>query len=740
MRENFGHRDRLNCMNLGGKSIRIQGLHLAAFAVVLPLLQAKERDTDKLDFVNDIRPLMSRLGCNGSSCHGKAEGQNGFRLSVFGYDPESDFHALTVEGRGRRILPSAPEQSLLLRKITGEVGHGGGVKAGIKSRGYKVILDWIAQGAAYSIEGKPVLKDLSMEPSSTLMRFGQKQKLKVWGAFSDGSKKDVTWQATFHSNDPGMAKVDETGEVTIGNLVGQASIMARFQGKVSVFRAMVPQPKSKVPRRKLPIRNFVDTLVDKNLERLNLSASEPADDPTFLRRAFLDVIGRLPTVEETKNFLLSNYKGKREKLVVSLMNRNEFADFWAMKWSDLLRVDRLKLGHEHAHDYYRWIHSSMSSNKPLDAMVREILTSEGPLKENPAGNFFRAAKDAGEMSSMTAQVFLGVRITCAECHQHPYARWTQQDFHAMRGFFQQLKTKESPIGTVLLSEGNPVIKHPRTGMVIHPYPLGESMPEESREGDRRKALAEWLTSPDNQWFSRNLANRIWAHFMGKGLTMPLDDLRNTNPPTNPELLDRLSKHLVKTGFDLKAMIRLITSSAAYGLSSKPNASNVGDESNFSRALFRRMPAEVLMDAVCDVTGVDEKFEGVPSGHRAIQLWDSQVNHYFLKLFGRPARTSVCECERVTGASIAQALHLMNSPNLQGKLSHPNGIVKRLLATHSTNDEVIRELYLRCYSREPTSEEIENAMQYMNQEGKVRQKVAEDLAWSLLNSLEFVFNH
>ena len=693
-----------------------------------------------VDFTTDVLPLMSRLGCNGSSCHGKAEGQNGFKLSVFEHDPEGDFRALTMESRGRRILPTAPEQSLLLRKITGEVGHGGGIRIIKGSPGYKMLRKWIADGTPYSVEGKPNLEKVRLEPTRRSMQFRQKQQLKVLADFSDGSSRDVTWLSIFHSNDASMAKVDGEGKVTIGNSVGQASLMARYRGKVAVFQAIIPKTGIKDRWPKLPTNNLIDGLVDRHLERLNITPSELADDATFLRRSYLDVIGRLPTAEEAKTFLGNRSRTRRTRLVDDLLARPEFADFWALRWSDLLRVDRLKLGHEGAHQYYRWIHHSLAANKPLDLMVRELLTAEGPLKEQPAGHFFRAAKTTGEMSSMAAQVFLGVRMTCAECHQHPYDRWTQKDFHAMRGFFQQVKTKDLPAGPALLAEGNPVIKHPRTGEVIQPYPLGASMPEKAPEGDRRLVLAEWMTARDNPWFARNLSNRLWAHFLGRGLVMPVDDLRVTNPPSNPELLDALATYLVKSKYDLKAMIRLITASRTYQLSSKPNASNAQDEKNFSRALFRRLPAEVLMDAVCDVTGVEEKYDGVPSGYRAVQLWDSQVSHYFLKLFGRPARSSVCECERVTGATIAQSLHLMNSPNLQRKLSHSGGSIKRLLTRHSENAELVEELYLTCYSRSPTEEEMETALDYMRRDGFQRDKAVEDLAWSLLNSVEFIFNH
>jgi hypothetical protein len=724
---------------------KCKGFHLESMPLLILVLQigigsALADAPNPVDFTSDVLPLMSRMGCNGASCHGKAEGQNGFKLSVFEHDPKSDFNALTMDSRGRRILPTAPEQSLLLRKITGEVGHGGGIRVTKETSAYKLLYKWIANGTPFSIEGKSKLEKVRLDPARRSMRFGEKFQLKVLADFDDGSTRDVSWLSMFHSNDEGMATVSEDGKVAIGDSVGQVSLMARYRGKVAVFQAIVPQTGPKVAHPEMPTNNFIDELVDRQLKRLNIAPSGLANDATFIRRAYLDLIGRLPTAREAEAFLKEETIDQRVKLVDGLLSRPEFADFWALRWSDLLRVDRLKLGHENAHEYYRWIHRSLATDKPLDKMVRELLTADGPLNEQPAGYFFRTAKSTGEMSAMAAQVFLGVRLTCAECHQHPYDRWTQKDYHAMRGFFQQVKTKESAAGLSLLADGNPIIKHPRTGKVIHPYPLGAPMPDKPPEGDRRIALSDWLTAPENPWFARNLANRIWANLLGNGLVMPVDDLRETNPPSNPELLDKLATQLIESKYDLKAMIRLITASRTYQLSSKPNESNFSDEKNFSRALFRRLPAEVLMDAVCDVTGVPEKYDGMPSGYRAVQLWDSQVRHYFLKLFGRPGRSTVCECERVTGATIAQSLHLMNSPNLQRKLSHPSGTVKRLLLRHSEDAELVKELYLACYSRKPTTEETRTAIDYIPKDSLLREKAVQDLAWSLLNSLEFIFNH
>ena len=693
-----------------------------------------------VDFLHDVKPLLSRLGCNGASCHGKAEGQNGFKLSVFGFNPEKDYQTLINESRGRRLSFGAPDDSLFLRKATGEIGHGGGVVLTKGTREYRWIRDWIAAGAPYTTGNRPALVALRMDPPHKVLPFGGRQPLKVVARYADGSEADVTWQSVFHSNDVGMAKVDEYGKVTIGGSIGQTAVMARFQGKVSVFQAIVPRPgpKANLPTR--PVFNFIDKQVDQHLAQLNVHPSGLCDDATYLRRVHLDLIGTLPTAAETRAFLQNDRRGKRPELVQALMSRPEFVDYWALKWSDRLRVDRLVLGHENAFAYYEWIRDALRENKPLDVWARELLTAEGPLRDQPAGFFYKVAAKSGEMAAMTSQIFLGVRITCAECHQHPYDQWTQQDYYGMRGFFDQVKYKKLDSTEALMTDGNPQAKHPRTGKPVFPFALGTTMPETAPEGDRRRVLADWMVRPNNPWFARNLVNRLWAHFMGRGLVEPVDDLRATNPPSNPGLMEALSAALVENQYDLRAMIRLITASRTYQLDSKPNVTNELDERNYSRALLRRLPAEVLLDAVGQVTGVEDKFHGVPAGSRAIQLWDSQVQHYFLKLFGRPARVTVCECERSVGASMAQALHLMNSPQLESKLSHAGGQIAQLTRRHEDDGALVQQLYLTVFNRMPAKTEQARAVQHLGSRRFQRQKAAEDLAWAMMNSIEFIFNH
>jgi hypothetical protein len=692
------------------------------------------------DFLHDVSPILSRFGCNGSACHGKAEGQNGFKLSVFGNDPRADFEALVFQDRGRRVMPASPENSLLLTKSAALVPHAGGPRLRTGSREYEILREWVAQGTVYEDPSRPAWTELRMEPASAVLGFARHQPLRVYARSSDGREQDVTWLAVFHSNNPALAEVDENGAVTTGSLVGQAAVMARFEGRIAIHKVTVPRPGEVNGFEDPKGATELDLLVHKNLRLMNLRPSDAVDDAGFLRRVSLDLTGRLPTVREARDFLDDTLPGKRERLVERLLARAEYADLWALKWSDVLRVDRRTLGHAGAFAYYRWIHEAVEANTPLDVFARQLLEAEGPLAQNSAGYFFKVTKKPGEMAATASQALLGIRITCAECHQHPYDRWTQSDYHGMRAFFEQVRFKKIGAEEALVADGAPKVIHPRTKEVLYAHPLGAPMPESDPAGDRREALASWLTSPDNPWFARNMANRIWAHFLGRGLVEPVDDVRASNPPSNPELLALLARILTDAKFDQKVLIRAIVASQTYQRSSTPNATNGEDELNFSRALFRRLPAEVLLDAICDVTGVPEKFPGVSLGQRAVQLWDSEQQSYFLKLFGRPMRTTACVCERSASAGISQALHFMNSDSMQAKITHADGNLQRWLAQPGGSAALVESIYLACYARLPSQQEHGTALAYLDSRpGKVRE-AAEDLVWSLLNTLEFVFNH
>ena len=697
------------------------------------------RGAHPLNFENDIVPILSKFGCNTAGCHGKAEGQNGFKLSVFGFDPLADHRALTMEGRGRRVFPAAPEQSLLLRKASGGLPHGGGIRIDRARPEFETLRAWIAAGVPFGSPDDPRVVAIELTPHEAQLAMRGTQRLQVMATWSDGQKQDVTQLATFQSNHEGLATVDAGGLVTVGEAAGDVAIMASYLGHVDVCRAMVPQAASDEPFPTLDDSRVIDRLVHAKLRKLNIQPSSPCDDATFLRRVYLDVIGTQPTAEEARRFLADTALDKRTRLVDELLQRPEYADFWALQWADLLRVDRLQLGRKQAYLYYRWIHDGFAANKPLDQFARELVAAEGPLNESPAGHFYKVVSQPGAMASTVSQVFLGTRIECAQCHHHPFDRWGQDDFFGMQAYFTQVTFKESQLGDVLVNDGIVKTTHPRTGAEILAHALDQPIPNASPAGNRRAALAAWLTAKDNPWFARSLANRYWAHFLGRGLVEPVDDFRLTNPPSNPELLDALAQELIQHNFNAHDLIRATTASQTYQRSAQPNESNSGDELNYSRFLFKRLSAEVLFDAVCQSTGVAEKFDGVPSGSRAIQLWDSDVKHYFLKLFGRPERATACECERVSEPTVSQVLHVLNSPAIHHKLDDAGGRISQLVAQHPSNDVLVDELYLNFFSRFPTPGEKHTAIAYLDRRVD-RQQSAEDLAWTMLNSLEFVFNH
>ncbi|HUR55971.1 MAG TPA: DUF1549 domain-containing protein [Gemmataceae bacterium] len=688
-------------------------------------------------FENDILPVLGRYGCNSSGCHGKAEGQGNFKLSVFASDPEADHAALTKEARGRRVFPSNPDESLLLRKATGRTAHGGGTRLPASGEDYRTLRNWIAAGTPFGSADAPRVIALKVEPGERVVGPRTDVTLKVTATFSDGATKDVTRHARFQSNNESVGVVSAAGVVTTLDVPGEVTVMAGYLGEVGVFRAIVPRPGTTVAA-KLPRFNFVDELVDAKLAKLNVAPSGVCDDADFLRRIFLDLTGTLPTAAEARAFLADTSKDKRTKLVDELLARPAFADLWAMRWADLLRVERQALGHQRAYGYYKWVRDSVASNKPFDQFARELVTAEGPLAEVGPANFYKVAAKPGEMAAGLSQVFLGVRIGCAECHHHPFDRWKQTDYFGMVAFFTPVGAKGNRDGEAVSSSGDPVTKHPRTGASVFAFALGTDMPTANPTGDRRIVLADWMTKPENPFFARNLANRVWGWMLGRGLVEPVDDVRATNPPSNPELLDALAQFTVENKYDVKKLVRLIAGSRAYQTSSAPNATNEKDEQNFSRALFKRPDAEVLLDMVCQATGVQEKFGGSPGITRAVQLWDSKARSEFLKLFGRPNRVTACECERTREPSVAQVLNLLNSPEIQAKLTHEAGTVARLVREQKDDAKLVEELYLTLFARLPTEKEKARAVEYVAK--RPRRAACEDLAWAMLNSVEFLFNH
>ena len=525
------------------------------------------------------------------------------------------------------------------------------------------------------------------------------------------------------------------GRVSTLDVPGEAAVMAGYLGEVATFRVIVPRAGAPATN-DLPRFNAIDTLVDARLAKLNIAPSGVCDDAEYLRRVYLDLTGTLPTPAAVRAFLADVAADKRAKLVQRLLDTPEFADLWALRWADLLRVDRQALGPERARTYYGWIRRSVAANLPFDRFARELLTAEGPTTEVGPANFYAVVTKPGEMASNLAQVFLGVRIGCAECHHHPFDRWTQADYAGMVGFFTPVGAK----GTAVVAGTAPTLKHPRTGQPVFAHALGVTPPAAEATGDRRDGLADWMTRPDNPYFARNLSNRVWAWLLGVGIVEPVDDVRATNPPSNPELLDALAKFAVENRYDVRKLIAFITASRVYQSSSRPNATNERDERNFSRALLKRPEAEVLLDMVRQATGVGETFQGSPAATRAVQLWDSKARHDFLKRFGRPSRVTACECERTREPSVAQVLTLLNSPDIQAKLSHEGGTVARLVRAQPDDAKLTDELYLTFFARPPTADETAVAVAHLRKHAADRRRGAEDLAWALLNSTEFLFNH
>ena len=704
-------------------------------------LRAEVRGIDNpapVSFPGQIIPLLTKASCNSGGCHGKAQGQNGFKLSVFGFDPEADYRAIVMESRGRRVFPAAPRDSLLLAKATGRVAHGGGRRVVEGSLPYRRLLRWLTEGAQYQAKNVAPVVAIEVEPArQTLTPLGVQQ-LRVIAVDAAGKRHCVTADAEFDSNAPTIAAVDRRGGITAGALPGEAAILVRYLGQVTVCRIVIPKPGAHFAR---PAEsNFIDRLVWNKLAELGVQPSAVADDATFLRRAFLDVIGTLPTDAEARAFLTDTDPRKRAKLIDRLLERPEYADYWAMVWSDLLRVDRDALTAAGSVAMTRWLHRQFAENRPYDEFVHAIITARGSTRaESPAG-FYKVLGTPEVMSRSVSQLFLGVRIECAQCHHHPSEKWGQDDYFALAGFFTGVARKTLPTGAeAIVARGGQDLKQPRTGKIVPTHALAAPAPKFATETDRRQPLADWMTASANPYFARAIANRLWAHYFGRGLVEPIDDMRATNPATNEPLLDALASDLRKQHFDLKAFTRTLLNSRVYQLAAQ-TSDNAGDEQNFSHAATRALPAEVLLDAVNQATGVHEKFNGWPEGVRAIAMWDNRMPSYFLQLFGRPMRASVCSCERSQEPSIAQALHLMNGPEIMAKIQSRQGTARRLAASGQAPRAIVDELYLATLARFPAPREQAAMLKLFAGGSADRRAAIEDALWALLNTKEFVYNH
>jgi hypothetical protein len=714
----------------------------ALFAAAAPL-----RAQAPVSFELDVMPILTARGCNAGACHGKQRGQNGFQLSLLGFDPDFDYAALTRNARGRRVFPAAPDRSLLLQKPTGEVPHGGGVRLELGGEDYEVIHRWIAQGMPRRIEGEPKLERVAVEPSELLMSPGEEKPLRVTASYSDGSSRDVTGRTSFQSNDSPIVAVSPAGVMKAGPIPGETAIMSRYMSLIAVTNVAIPLEGEVADDvyQQLPRNNFIDDLVWRKLQSLRIIPSEPVDDAKFLRRAHLDIIGRLPNSEEARVFLADPASDKRTKLIDSLLDRPEYADHWANKWADLLRPNPYRVGIKATFNFDNWIREQFRQNRPYDQFVRDLLTAQGSTWRNGATVLFRDRREPEEIATMVSRLFLGVRLECAKCHHHPFEKWGQDDFYSVAAYFARVGRKGTGLSPpisggeeMVLTAKKGSVEHPLTGETLAPRPLFGEAPAVDENGDPRVSLAAWIASDENDFFARVQVNRIWADLMGRGIVDPEDDLRTTNPPTNEPLLAALAAEFRAQKYDLKKLIRTITTSHVYALSSVPNERNVADTRNYSRHYRQRLRAEVLAGAIDDITGVPTSFEAMPSRSRANQIWTHRVDSLFLDTFGRPDPNQDPPCERTSDSTVTQTLHLMNAPAIHAKVTSDEGLAAKLAAGEKTPDEISDELYLTVYSRFPDEEERRIAREFFQQEGTSRRQAAEDLLWALVNTPEFVF--
>ena len=711
------------------------------------------------DFRNQVRSVMTKTGCNSGPCHGAGAGQNFFKLSLRGYSPEADYRALTREAGGRRISRQEPSRSLLLLKPTLAVSHGGGRLLETDSLDYRILADWIAGGARGPSPEDPRIERLEVFPSQATLRLGDQHRLVVRAFFSDGRTEDVSRWGKYASSDASVAKVGEDGRVEISGH-GEAILSVWYLDRIASARIAVPFP-GEIPEevfRNATRQNFVDDPVLEKLKRMRIPPSELCTDSEFLRRAHLDAAGILPSVEEAERFAADPDPRKRSRLVDSLLERSEFADLWAYKWSDLLLVSSSKLTPAATRTFHDWIRRSVAENKPWDRFVQEIITASGSNLSNGAANYYLLHDEPTVLAENMTLTFMGISINCARCHNHPLDKWTQDDYYHLSSFFSRVGRKndvgygfaDNPNSlkeTTIFTASRGEVIHPRLGRPLPPRPLESVETISDRPArDRRLPLAEWLTSGENRYFVRAVVNRVWHHFMGRGLVHPTDDMRETNAASNPRLLEALGRELVRSGFDLKSLIRSVMNSATYQRSSRPQG-NSHDRKYHSHYLIRRLPAEVLLDVVSQVLGVPESFAGHPEGVRALQLPDSRVSSYALTLFGRPAREINAYSERVRSSTVPQVLHLLNGEFLSDKLRSTQGNLQRMLDEGLADREIVRRIFWSSLSRPPSPGEEAEILEHLRPDGGStagrqpgRRELLEDFWAGLMMSKEFLFNH
>ena len=698
-------------------------------------------------FRHDVMPALSKAGCNSGACHGYSLGKNGFKLSLRGADAAADYLSLSDEFFERRINRHNPPASLLLSKPLGDVPHKGGVRFDRGSLLHELLLGWVADGAPSDVADPVEVETVRILPESVVIGPGMQHQLQLIARYTDGSERDVTRLGVYNVNTERVASVEDEGLVTTREL-GETAVVARFERIFATANFIVLDPKPGFQPTPVPENNLVDKHVIAKLNDLRIKPSDLVDDARYLRRVYLDLIGLQPKPVELAAFLDDKSPDKRAKVVDALFRRPEFVDRWSLKWGDLLQNSRANLNEPAVYAFREWIRTAVATNMPLDEFVRAIVTSRGGVSDDPASAFYAVSKDPDESLQRATQVFCGVRMLCAKCHPHPFENWTQVDYYGLLSFFNQTGTKADPrlVGiqnakSVVVNSGTGYARNPRSGQLQPPRYLGGKEAEIAPGGgDRRLVYAKWLTSPDNRFFATSMTNRIWSYFFHRGIIDPVDDLRTTNPPINPALLAALTKDFVDHKFDARHLMRTIVTSQTYQRASAPNETNAHDDTNFSRFMPRRLPAESLLDSLVQVTGVPENIGGAPSGFTASQLPDADVNSEFLSLFGKPQRMEACECERDDGSNMLQALHFINSGTVLNRLANPNGRVAVLLRDKPDDAKLVEQLYLWTLVRPPEQKELDISLEFLKARAEKRDEAAQDLLWALLNSRDFLLVH
>jgi hypothetical protein len=707
---------------------------------VVPVVVKQAHVDRPISFKLDVMPVFMKSGCNMGSCHGAARGRDGFRLSLFGFDADGDYQRLTREVSGRRINLAIPEESLMIEKATGKVPHTGGKRFEKDNELCQTLVRWLKAGAPQDQGEVPKVLAVELYPKGGVLDGpGTKQHLTVRAKYSDGTDRDVTSLAYYMTNNDVSAAVAQDGIVTAGSR-GEAFIMARF-GTHTVGTQFIVLPKGlKFEFPKVAENNYVDTHVHNKLKKLRIIPSPVCTDEEFLRRVSIDVIGNLPTTEEYTHFMNDKSPDKRAKVVDDLLSRKEFVEIWVMKWAELLQIrTNVNISTKSMLLYYNWLQGKIAGNVPMDQMVQELLSSKGGTFANPATNYYQNETDTLKTSENVAQVFMGMRIQCSQCHNHPFDRWTMDDYYSFAAFFSQIgrKPSEDPRELIVFNSGGGEVSHPVGGRVMKPKFLGGAVPDLAGR-DRREVLAKWLASPENPYFAKNLANIVWAHFFGRGIIQEVDDVRVSNPAVNPELLDELGKKFTEYHYDFKKFVKDICTSRTYQLSTQMNATNQDDHRNFAHAELRRMRAEVMLDCISEATDTKNKFPGLPMGARAVQVADGNTSNYFMTTFGRATRNTACSCEVRIEPNLSQALHLLNGDTSNTKIREGNLIARRLKEKKNP-DQILEEIYIRSVCRRPTQKEKTTLIAVLA-ESPDKQQTFEDTFWALLNSREFLFNH